>query len=87
MNIYGNPAAKTNFESGSCPLVTTYSASSWQSYVEEEAVEYSTIDGEVITSMAGTSALQKGAGILIGDYFVGISESLQGFTNRPFLRY
>lgn len=86
MNIYGNSAVQNSFESGSCAVLTTLSSSK-NNLQEDEAVEYSTIDGEVITSVAGTSALEKGAGILIGDYFVGILESFSGLSSRPFLRY
>jgi len=87
MNIYGNSAVKASYDSGSCPLLSAYPSSSKTPVVEEEAVEYSTIDGEVITSKAGTNALKIGAGIMIGDYFVGISESISGFGNTPYLRY
>lgn len=86
MNIYGNLAVKASYEGGTCPLVSI-SSSSRQTSVEEDTVEFSTIDGEMITSVAGTNALKRGAGILIGDYFVGISESFQNFNNVPFLRY
>jgi hypothetical protein len=86
MNVYGNLAVTASFDSSSCALLTTYPTSK-NAFQEEEVVEFSTIDGEVITSVAGTNALKRGAGILIGDYFVGISECLSNLGSRPFLRY
>jgi hypothetical protein len=86
MNIYGNSAVTASYDSGSCPSLSTYPTSKTL-VVEEEAAEYSTIDGEVITSKAGTNALKIGAGIMIGDYFVGISESISAFGSVPYLRY
>ncbi|PVY40146.1 hypothetical protein [Pontibacter virosus] len=53
----------------------------------EESIEYSTIDGEVINSTLGSDAVKKGTGLFIGDYFVGILDSLSGMSNVPYLRY
>jgi hypothetical protein len=54
---------------------------------EEESMEYSTIDGEVINSMMGSDAVKKGKGLFIGEYFVGILDSLSGMGTTPYLRY
>ncbi|MBF8965171.1 hypothetical protein I0P70_18120 [Pontibacter sp. FD36] len=53
----------------------------------EDSQEYSTIDGEVINSSLGSDAVKKGTGLFIGDYFVGILDSLSGVNNMPYLRY
>ena len=54
----------------------------------EDSLEYSTIDGEVINSTLGTDAVKKGTGLFIGEYFVGILDSLSsGMSNVPYLRY
>ena len=54
---------------------------------DEEKFGFSTIDGGVINYNAGTKAIDNGAGIFIGDYFVGVSESYQSISNTPFVRY
>lgn len=54
---------------------------------EEDETECSTIDGEMINRSMGTDAVKKGNGLFIGDYFVGILDSLSGFGNIPSLRY
>ncbi|MBX0332932.1 hypothetical protein K3G39_06755 [Pontibacter sp. HSC-14F20] len=53
----------------------------------DESQDYSTIDGEVINSSLGSDAVKKGTGLFIGDYFVGILDSLSGVNNMPYLRY
>ncbi|GAB3199587.1 hypothetical protein ABID22_002383 [Pontibacter aydingkolensis] len=55
--------------------------------MQEEVFDFSTIDGGVITYNAGTKAISNGAGIFIGDYFVGISDSYHSISNLPFVRY
>ncbi|MBD1395883.1 hypothetical protein H9Q13_01795 [Pontibacter sp. JH31] len=86
MDIYENSAVITGLESGCCAVSTTF-APPRNGHQEEDSMEYATIDGEVVTCIAGASALEKGAGIMIGDYFVGILESLSGLSSKPFLRY
>ncbi|MBC5994364.1 hypothetical protein [Pontibacter cellulosilyticus] len=54
---------------------------------EEEVFDFSTIDGGVITYNAGTKAISNGAGIFIGDYFVGMSDNYHSISNMPFVRY
>lgn len=54
---------------------------------EESSREYSTIDGEVINRTDGSDAVSKGKGLFIGDYFVGIPDSLSGWAGAPHLRY
>ncbi|PRY07307.1 hypothetical protein CLV24_12445 [Pontibacter ummariensis] len=54
---------------------------------EEEPVGYATIDGHVVTHLDGASAVSNGAGIFIGDYFVGIADSYQSISNSSFVRY
>ena len=53
----------------------------------DESLEYSTIDGEVINSTIGSDAVEKGNGLFIGDYFVGILDSLSGVSKMPYVRY
>ncbi len=54
---------------------------------EEETFDFSTTDGGMITYNAGTKAIDNGAGIFIGDYFVGVSDSYHTISNMPFVRY
>jgi hypothetical protein len=55
--------------------------------LQEEAFDFSTIDGGMITYNAGTKAIDTGAGIFIGDYFVGVSDSYHAISNMPFVLY
>lgn len=54
---------------------------------EDETFDFSTTDGGMITYNAGTEAIDTGAGIFIGDYFVGLSDSYHTISNMPFVRY
>jgi len=54
---------------------------------EEEKAAFSTIDGSVITFNAGKNAVSNGAGIFIGDYFVGVTDQFLSICNTPFVRY
>lgn len=54
---------------------------------EEEPAGYATIDGNVVTHIAGSDAVSSGAGIFIGDYFVGIADTYQSISVTPFVRY
>lgn len=54
---------------------------------EEQELDFSTIDGGVIAYNAGTKAINNGAGIFIGDYFVGVSDCYQSIGNTPYIRY
>ncbi len=58
-----------------------------QALKEEEKAAFSTIDGSVITFNAGTNAVSSGAGIFIGDYFVGGADNFLAISNMPFVRY
>lgn len=58
-----------------------------QALKEEEKAAFSTIDGSVITFNAGTNAVSNGAGIFIGDYFVGVADHFLSISNMPFVRY
>ncbi|WP_347158606.1 hypothetical protein [Pontibacter chitinilyticus] len=63
------------------------SSASKKTLQEEELTAFSTIDGSVITYNAGTHAVSNGAGIFIGDYFVGVTEQFLSICNTPFIRY
>ncbi|WP_242918511.1 hypothetical protein [Pontibacter liquoris] len=56
-------------------------------YQEEEMTDFSTIDGGVITYNAGTKAVSSGAGIFIGDYFVGVAEHFHMINTPAYIRY
>lgn len=64
----------------------TDSESSSISSSEEEG-SYATTDGGMITKDEVNLAVTRGAGIFIGNYFVGISESYQCYINSPFGRF
>lgn len=53
----------------------------------EEDGTYATIDGGMITRDEVDLAVNRGAGIFIGNYFVGITESYQCYINSPFGRF
>ncbi|MCC9167931.1 hypothetical protein [Pontibacter harenae] len=61
----------------------------WQSYaaVEESSYDFSTIDGDVITYRDGAMAVDSGAGILIGDYFVGVAENYAPSESQAYILY
>lgn len=54
---------------------------------EDEEFNFSTIDGNVVTYYDGASAVSNGAGIFIGDYFVGIVDNILSSCNIPFIQY
>ena len=55
---------------------------------EEEPVGFATIDGHMVHHVEVTSAVNKGAGIFIGDYFVGLADSYHSASvTAPFIRY
>ena len=55
---------------------------------EEELVGYATIDGHMVHHVEVASAVNKGAGIFIGDYFVGLADSYHSISlTAPFIRY
>lgn len=55
---------------------------------EEEHVGYATIDGNMIHHVEVASAVNKGAGIFIGDYFVGFADNYHSISlHTPFIRY
>lgn len=54
--------------------------------IEEEG-SFATIDGGMITQDEVNHAVNRGAGIFIGNYFVGISETYQCYINSPFGRF
>ncbi|MFD3003620.1 hypothetical protein ACFS7Z_24905 [Pontibacter toksunensis] len=53
----------------------------------EEQCGFSTIDGSVLAFNAGKNAINNGAGIFIGDYFVGLADSHFTDTAVPYIRY
>ena len=57
------------------------------SIYEEHSFEFSTIDGDVVTYRDGATAVNSGAGILIGDYFVGITDADGPFENSSVILY
>lgn len=56
-------------------------------FLDDEVLDYSTIDGGVIASNTGRNAVDSGAGIFIGDYFVGVIDSFISSCNVPYVRY
>ncbi|GAB3528168.1 hypothetical protein GCM10027443_05730 [Pontibacter brevis] len=55
---------------------------------EEEHVGFATIDGNMIHHVEVASAVNNGAGIFIGDYFVGFADYDQSISHTtPFIRY
>lgn len=83
MKTYENNAATANKHAGSRNNLKSLKPVTQN----DDSIEYSTIDGEVIDSTLGTDAVKKGTGLFIGDYFVGILDSLSGKSNVPYLRY
>lgn len=53
----------------------------------EEDGSFATIDGGVMTQDEVNHAVDKGSGIFIGNYFVGIIETYQCYANSPFGRF
>ncbi|WP_299708250.1 hypothetical protein [uncultured Pontibacter sp.] len=86
MKYYGSKAVKSGLESGVCAVLSAIQPAKAYTQVEA-AIDFSTIDGEVIDSSVGSDAVKKGNGLFIGGYFVGILDSFSGIGNTPFLRY
>lgn len=56
--------------------------------MEEDLVGYATIDGNMVHHVEVASAVNNGAGIFIGDYFVGFADSYHSISlTAPFIRY
>ncbi|WP_266205110.1 hypothetical protein [Pontibacter kalidii] len=55
--------------------------------LHEEPAGFATIDGNMITFHAGSSAVSSGSGIFIGDYFVGLADNFDSVSVTPFVRY
>ncbi|GAB3530510.1 hypothetical protein GCM10027443_11240 [Pontibacter brevis] len=53
----------------------------------EDQYGFSTIDGSMVTFNAGTNAINNGAGIFIGDYFVGFADSCHTDADMPCIKY
>lgn len=88
MNLTLNPSPTKMAEP--CPVLATLSPScnSPKAALQiDEPAGYATIDGNVVTYHAGSSAVSNGAGIFIGDYFVGLTENYESFSMTPFVRY
>jgi len=55
---------------------------------DEEQFNFTTIDGNMMPYNAGTNAISNGAGIFIGDYFVGVTDdSMFSGNNMPCIKY
>ena len=55
---------------------------------DEGQFNFTTIDGNMMPYNAGTNAVSSGAGIFIGDYFVGISDdSMFSGNSMPCIKY
>ena len=52
---------------------------------QDEPVGFATIDGNMVTYHAGSSAVSSGAGIFIGDYFVGLADNYDSVNMTPFV--
>ncbi|MCC9137971.1 hypothetical protein ACFSKU_04010 [Pontibacter silvestris] len=54
---------------------------------EEEFLNFSTIDGNIVPQLAGASAVSNGAGVFIGDYFVGMADNFLTYSNLAIIQY
>lgn len=52
----------------------------------DDLMEFATIDGGVIDYYACEEAVNTGAGIFIGGYFVGVSDFSQCYPQQSFMR-
>ena len=52
----------------------------------DDLMEFATIDGGVIDYYACEEAVNTGAGIFIGGYFVGVTEFSQCYPQQTFMR-
>ena len=87
MNISANSAAAYASETfGSNVSVFSFPSKAGASS-SEDLYGFSTIDGSMVTYNAGTHAISNGAGIFIGDYFVGLADSNYADAAMPFIRY
>jgi hypothetical protein len=84
---YGKLAVKPSHRDGCCKVSGSVVYAGGKTAQNDESEEFSTTDGEVIDSSAGSDAIKKGTGMFIGGYFVGILDSLSGVAAAPFLRY
>ncbi len=86
MNLIGNNPMNclADCYSNSNPF---FSAQNVAKSHKEDSISYSTIDGEEVNFTEGALAINSGAGIFIGGYFVGKSECYEQMQNIPFVRY
>ena len=86
-----NTSAKTTFASASESFGSNISVFSLPSRagtsLNEDLYGFSTIDGSMVTLNAGTKAINNGAGIFIGDYFVGLADGPFTDSAMPFIKY
>lgn len=50
-------------------------------------LELSTVDGGIVSQSARFAALKKGAGLMIGDYFVGVTTGADLLFSQPLVVY
>jgi hypothetical protein len=50
-------------------------------------LELSTVDGGIVSQSARSAALKKGAGLMIGDYFVGVTTGADLLFSQPLIVY
>lgn len=55
--------------------------------LNEDLYGFSTTDGNMISFNAGTNAISSGAGVFIGDYFVGFADHALSDNAMPFIKY
>jgi phosphoheptose isomerase len=87
MNISANPTcanASENFGSNVSVFSFPFKAAASP---HDDLFGFSTTDGSMVTFNAGTNAISKGAGIFIGDYFVGFADNPFADTAVPFIKY
>ncbi|WP_162426955.1 hypothetical protein [Pontibacter pudoricolor] len=53
---------------------------------QDDLMEFATIDGGVVDYYACEEAVNMGAGIFIGGYFVGVTDFSQCYPQQTFLR-
>jgi hypothetical protein len=56
------------------------------SFYSEDQIEYATIDGGVVDHYACEQAVSNGAGIFIGGYFVGVTDSSHCYSQQTLMR-
>lgn len=52
-----------------------------------EEVEISTVDGGIVSQSVRSAAMKKGAGLMIGDYFVGVTTGADFLFSQPLVVY